>query len=146
MFWGWSMIRGVITEPITDGVTRIVKLTVICGIALSFGLYSQFLVDWLWQSPDRLASIIAGGEPSDKVNFLDSIFEKIWGYAEIWNTAASNNSNALGIPDLSIFHGLDHPHCWRAMTGYAAISLRTSQDCSCDSIGNWSNIYTSHNV
>ena len=49
MFWGWSMIRGVITEPVTDGVTRIVKLAVICAIALSVGFYSQFLVDWLWQ-------------------------------------------------------------------------------------------------
>lgn len=100
MFWGWSMIRGVISEPITDGITRIVKLAVICGIALSLGLYSQFLVDWLWQSPDRLASMIAGGEPKDKINFLDIIFEKIWAYAEIWNTAANNNANALGIPDL----------------------------------------------
>ena len=121
LFWGWSMIRGVISEPITDGVTRIVKLAVICGIALSFGLYSQFLVDWLWQSPDRLASMIAGGKPSDKVNFLDAIFEKIWGYAEIWNTAASNNSNALGIPDLGQFF-----MAWiirivgALMTGYAA--------------------------
>ena len=35
MFWGWSMIRGVITEPITDGITRIVTLTIICAIIFS---------------------------------------------------------------------------------------------------------------
>lgn len=121
MFWGWSMMRGVITEPVTDGITRIAKLTIICAIALSFGRYSQFLVNWLWESPDRLASIIAGSNTADKISFLDTIFEKIWGYAEIWDTAANNNANALGIPNLGQFI-----MAWlirivdALMTGYAA--------------------------
>lgn len=101
MFWGWSMIRGVITEPITDGITRIVKLTVICAIALTVGLYSQFLVDWLWQSPDSMGSIIAGGQQSDKVSFLDTIFDKLWVYSNKWEKAAEDNAYAFGIPDLS---------------------------------------------
>lgn len=100
MFWGWSMMRGVITEPVTDGITRIVKLTVICAIALSFGFYSQFLVDWLWQSPDRMASVIAGGEVNDKIHFLDSTFEKLWIYSNKWEQAAEDNAYAIGIPDI----------------------------------------------
>ena len=92
MFWGWSMIRGVITEPITDGITRIVKLTIICAIALTVGLYSQFLVDWLWQSPDSMASIIAGGNQSDKISFLDTIFEKLWVYSKKSEEAAEDNA------------------------------------------------------
>ena len=35
MLWGWSMMRGVIEEPITDGVTRIVRLSIIVAIAIS---------------------------------------------------------------------------------------------------------------
>ena len=100
MFWGWSMIRGVITEPITDGITRIVKLTIICAIALTVGLYSQFLVDWLWQSPDSMASIIAGGNQSDKISFLDTIFEKLWIYSKKWEQAAEDNAYSIGIPDI----------------------------------------------
>ena len=100
MFWGWSMIRGVITEPITDGITRIVKLTIICAIALTVGLYSQFLVDWLWQSPDSMASIIAGGNQSDKISFLDTIFEKLWVYSKKWEQAAEDNAYSIGIPDI----------------------------------------------
>ena len=121
MFWGWSMMRGVITEPGTDGITRIVKLGIICGIALSFGLYSQFLVDFLWQSPDRLATLISGATTIDKINFLDIIFKKIWAYSEIWNDAATKNANMMGIPDLGQWF-----MAWilrivgALMTGYAA--------------------------
>jgi type IV secretion system protein VirB6 len=121
MFWGWSMIRGVISEPITDGITRIVKLTVICAIALSVGMYSQFLVDWLWQSPDSMASIIAGGQQSEKINFLDKIFEKLWIYSNKWEQAAEDNAYAIGIPDLACLI-----IAWLirladiALTGYAA--------------------------
>ena len=120
MFWGWSMIRGVISEPVTDGITRIVKLTVICAIALSFGIYSQFLVDWLWNSPDRLAGIIADNGASDKINFLDSIFGKLLAYSEIWSEAADQNSK-MGIPNLGMWF-----MAWiirivgALMTGYAA--------------------------
>ena len=120
MFWGWSMIRGVISEPITDGITRIVKLTVICAIALSFGIYSQFLVDWIWNSPDRVAGIIADNGASDKINFLDSVFGKLWAYSEIWSEAADQNSK-MGIPNLGMWF-----MAWiirivgALMTGYAA--------------------------
>lgn len=78
-------------------------------------------MNWLWESPDRLASIIAGSNTADKISFLDTIFEKIWGYAEIWDTAANNNANALGIPNLGQFI-----MAWlirivdALMTGYAA--------------------------
>lgn len=120
MFWGWSMIRGVISEPITDGITRIVKLTVICAIALSFGLYSQFLVEWIWNSPDRLAGIIADNGASDKINFLDSIFRKIWAYSEIWSDAADRNSK-MGIPNLGMwFMAWTIRIVGALMTGYAA--------------------------
>ena len=122
MFWGWSMIRGVITEPITDGITRIVKLAIICGIALSFGLYSQFFVDFLWLSPDRLASLISGATTVDKINFLDIVFDKIWAYAEIWTDASKKNASAVGgIPELGQwFMSWILRILGALMTGYAA--------------------------
>jgi type IV secretion system protein VirB6 len=115
------MIRGVITEPITDGITRIVKLTVICGIALSVGYYSQFLVDWLWQSPDALASTIAGGHQSDKISFLDTTFEKLWTYSKKWEQAADDNAYSIGIPDIPCMIVSWVIQCAAVLlTGYAA--------------------------
>ncbi|NCU67972.1 conjugal transfer protein (plasmid) [Acidovorax sp. 210-6] len=120
MFWGWSMIRGVITEPVTDGIHRIVKLTVVCAIALSLGYYSQFLVDWLWQSPDRMAAIIAGGQVNDKIHFLDVIFGMLWHYSDLWREAADKNTH-MGIPDISLTI-MSWVICIAAilLTGYAA--------------------------
>lgn len=121
MFWGWSMIRGVITEPVTDGVTRMVKLAIILGIALSAGNYAGFFVDFLWNSPDAMASIVAGNKTADKISFLDTLFTKAWRYSEIWQEAAERNKSAVGIPNLGMFL-----MCWiirivgALMTGYAA--------------------------
>jgi type IV secretion system protein VirB6 len=72
MLWGWSMMRGVISEPITDGIGRIVRLSVITGIALSVGRYNTYLADMLWNSPDALASYVASGysDSNSNVQFL----------------------------------------------------------------------------
>lgn len=121
MFWGWSMIRGVITEPVTDGITRMVKLAIIVGIALSAGLYASFFVDFLWSSPDAMAAVVAGNKTADKISFLDTLFNKAWRYSEIWQEAAERNKSAIGIPNLGMFI-----MCWiirivgALMTGYAA--------------------------
>ncbi|MBK6388047.1 MAG: type IV secretion system protein [Rhodoferax sp.] len=61
VLWGWSMMRGVINEPMTDGASRIVRLSLIVGIALTVGRYNTFLSDMLWNSPDVLAGYIASG-------------------------------------------------------------------------------------
>ena len=50
MLWGWVMIRGMITEPVTDGINRIVRLSLITGVALSVGRYNtyQYLRQSAW--------------------------------------------------------------------------------------------------
>ncbi|MBS1943316.1 MAG: type IV secretion system protein [Bacteroidetes bacterium] len=100
MFWGWSMMRGVITEPITDGITRLVKLAIIVGIALSTGRYASYIVDFLWNAPDAMASVVAGAKSEDKVSFLDTLFEKMWAYSTEWEKAADQNKSVVGIPNL----------------------------------------------
>lgn len=86
MLWGWSMMRGMINEPITDGVTRIVRLAVIIGLATNVGLYSGYVSDFLWNSPDALASLVASGN-SDSVtnaNFLDTLFGKMYDFGKAY--------------------------------------------------------------
>lgn len=121
MFWGWSMMRGVITEPVTDGVTRMVKLAIIMGIALSAGRYASFMVDFLWNAPDAMASVVAGSKSEDKVSFLDALFEKMWVYSTEWEKAADENKSAVGIPNLGqLFMAWLIRIVAALMTGYAA--------------------------
>lgn len=106
MLWGWSMMRGVISEPITDGVTRIVRLSVITGIALSVGRYNTYLSDWLWQTPDALAALVAsgGGSSTGNAQFLDQLMAKIYDLGRLyWDTAfASTAGSWISIPNFGL--------------------------------------------
>lgn len=124
-FWGWAMMRGMIDEPITDGATRVVRLTVICGIALMAGNYATYIADFLWQTPDAIAAIIAGpfANATSNANFLDTTLSNYYDMYDAMATKASTNST-LGIPDLSMLCS-----AWlvliggMVMTAYAAFLL-----------------------
>lgn len=75
MFWGWSMMRGVIQEPVTDAMNRFVRLSIIWGLSTSLGLYQTYIVDFLWNTPDALASVITGNPPTaNNGEYLDKLF------------------------------------------------------------------------
>ena len=123
--WGWSMMRGVISEPITDGLARILRLTFIVTLALQIGYYNSFLADFLWNSPDAMASVIASGGGTSagtgaaNAAYLDELYTRIYKIAEKFYTWAYANNKWL--PDfgamaaywLLVIIGL-------ASTGYAA--------------------------
>ena len=79
MLWGWAMIRGMISEPVTDGINRIVRLSLITGVALSVGRYNEYLSDFLWNTPDSLWSQIydIGDAFWQKASILSGIFQSI---------------------------------------------------------------------
>jgi type IV secretion system protein VirB6 len=80
VLWGWSMMRGMIQEPIMDGATRMAKLAVIVGMALSIGNYSGYISDFLWNSPDQLAAYVASGQSggTGNVQFLDTLMSQMY--------------------------------------------------------------------
>jgi type IV secretion system protein VirB6 len=102
--WGWSMMRGVISEPITDGVTRIVRLAVITGIALSVTRYGGFIADMLWNSPEALAAHIASGSSNSGSNmqFLDGLMSKIYDLGDAYWQKANASQGMLPLPDLGM--------------------------------------------
>ncbi len=104
MFWGWSMIRGIISEPVTDGLQRILRLTVIVAIALNIGRYNQYCTDFLWNAPDAMAAVVASGnsDPVQNSQFLDTFMSKIWDIYAAFSQHASANpwSTTLHIPDM----------------------------------------------
>ncbi|MDP2027521.1 type IV secretion system protein [Sulfuriferula sp.] len=129
ILWGWSMARGVISEPVTDGVGRILRLTVITAIALNLGRYNTYLGDFLWNSPDALASVVTGGAatPLSSIQFLDQLLSKMFDYGTAYYDAAWADSS-FGIPDLGKLVGA--VFIWLAgvaVTGYGAFLYALSK-------------------
>lgn len=123
MFWGWSMFRGVISEPILDGFTRIVRLSVIFALATSIGYYSGYVSDWLWASPDAIASVITGGDVNSNSSFLDKCWSKLYDFGDVFYQYSIANST-LGIPAPSYFiFALAIWGIGLAVTGYCAFLL-----------------------
>jgi type IV secretion system protein VirB6 len=72
MIWGYLQLTGRIQEPFTDGVKRIVTLTVVFGVALHLWLYNTVLVDTFYNAPTEFAAAVVGA--SDPVQTIDAIW------------------------------------------------------------------------
>lgn len=104
ILWGWSTMRGVISEPVTDGVVRIVRLALIVGIALNVGRYNSYLSDMLWSSPEALAGYLASGYSNSSTNtqYLDQLFSQIYDLGDAFWQKAHGASSAVGFPDMGL--------------------------------------------
>ena len=105
MLWGWSMMRGLISEPVMDGVNRIVRLSLITAAALNLGIYNAYLADLLWNSPDALASAVASGNSNRMSNaqFLDQLMSQMYGLGDAyWKAAFAKLSSTLPVPDFGM--------------------------------------------
>lgn len=89
IIYGISMMRGLIEEPITDFVMRVVRIGLIMGFGLSLGIYNGEVVGFLWNSPDALANLIVGSTSgTSNMTFLDNLMtsfyelgQKYWTYS-----------------------------------------------------------------
>ncbi len=104
MLWGWAMMRGMITEPVTDGINRIVRLSLIVGMALNIGRYNGYISDFLWNTPDAMAGYIASGYSNGNTNvqYLDSLMSQMYDLGDMFWTKANSTSGTLGIPDIGL--------------------------------------------
>lgn len=124
VFWGLSIMRGAINEPITDGAGRIVRLAVITGIALEGGRYNTYISSWLFNSPDAMAAYVAGGgfAPASNVQFLDSLMGNMFDFgASYADKSAAKPGLMPDIPLLIMAYAI-----WASgiiLTGYGAFLL-----------------------
>lgn len=80
VIWGWSMLRGHIQEPVTDGLGRLTRLSMIVSVALSVGYYNSLLATWISSTPDFLAGLGTsggGGTSSTLVQYADQVAEQL---------------------------------------------------------------------
>jgi len=102
ILWGFAMMRGMINEPLTDGVMRIVRLAIVTSFATNVGLYNGYVADFLWNSPDALASLIASGHSDSmtNANFLDTLFGKMYDFGKAFQEKAYASPGLL--PDFGL--------------------------------------------
>ena len=95
ILWGWSMMRGIITEPITDMMHRVLKLTTITALSTNAALYTTDVVGFLYNWPTALAGVVSGGPATSSTALLDQtlgngldLFQQIWEQASLANLGA----------------------------------------------------------
>lgn len=97
VLWGFAMIRGMIDEPVTDGLFRMLKLSLIVGFALQIGVYGQWIVDTCINTPEVLASKMSLGHAVSAGSVGqtgDALVNKVLDTAkEIWSQAGIMNGN-----------------------------------------------------
>ena len=75
MIWGYLQLTGRIEEPLTTGLTRIVRLCVVMGVGLHLWLYNDVIVDTFYRAPAQLAAAVVGA--SDPVTTIDAIWDQM---------------------------------------------------------------------
>jgi len=61
LLWGLAHWRGLINEPLSDGVARLFRVVLIGAIALGAGVYGARIASFLYNSPAQLAAVVVGG-------------------------------------------------------------------------------------
>lgn len=126
--WGWSMMRGLVNEPIGDGVGRMVRLSIITAVALKIGIYNSYLSNFLFESPDALASLISSNTYSTagSGNYLDSLLTQMVNFGQKFIDQGYKNDSF--IPDYGmIMVGYAVQGAGLIASGYAAFLLALSK-------------------
>lgn len=80
--WGYMMMLGKTTEPLQDGVFRIIRIGFIITLGLTVGTYTDLVVDVLAHGPETIAAVITGTPTGTSAATLDSLFTKVFEVSE----------------------------------------------------------------
>lgn len=61
ILWGLALWRGLINEPLSDGIARVFRIVLIGTIALGAGVYGPRIASFLYNTPGQLATTVSGG-------------------------------------------------------------------------------------
>lgn len=68
IFWGLGLASGKITEPFTDGMTRVIRMSLIVSLALSAGIYQSEISNFFLNVPQSVAAELIGASGSADTN------------------------------------------------------------------------------
>jgi len=75
VLWGLAFWRGLINEPLSDGVARLFRVVLIGTVALGAGIYGARIASFLYNTPAQLASVVMGGAVAPE-NVMDASISK----------------------------------------------------------------------
>lgn len=119
VMWGYSLMRGMVDEPLRDGAFRIVRAAAIIGL-IKLANYNAFIAQFFLTVPDQVAAIISGETTLNSRHFLDNLWSQQQAFGEaFWQKGASEGISGIGLELIAIL-------LWAAgllATGGAAILL-----------------------
>ena len=74
--WGYLMMFGKVSEPLQEGVFRILRIGFIMTLGLTVGTYMGIVVDVLAHGPEKVAAVITGSN-GGAAAILDSLFSRV---------------------------------------------------------------------
>lgn len=94
--WGYMMMFGKASEPLQDGVFRILRIGFIMALGLTVGTYMDIVVDVLAHGPEKIASVVTGapGGATGAATILDTLFLRVFDVADqAWDKAGVMTGN-----------------------------------------------------
>lgn len=117
--WGYSLMRGMVQEPLQDGAFRILRLAIIIGL-IDLGNYNAYVAEFFLTAPDQVAAIISGQQALNGVHFLDSLWSQQQAFGDaFWQKGAAAGISGIGLQIVALL-------VWAAgllATGGAAVLL-----------------------
>lgn len=92
--WGYMMMFGKVSEPLQEGVFRILRIGFIMTLGLTVGTYMDVVVDVLAHGPEKIASVITGTPADSMASIMDTLFSRVFEIADrAWDKAGVMNGN-----------------------------------------------------
>lgn len=92
MLYGWSMMTGLVKEPVTEGTARILKATFIVSFATNSALYAGDVASFLYEWPSELAGVLSGTNANNTTQLVDNILGSGLDLSgQAWETASFAN-------------------------------------------------------
>lgn len=93
VMWGYLLMFGKISEPVSDGVFRIIRIGTIFSLGLTIGTYNDVIVNFFQNGPEYIASQVTGNN-GNIAQTLDLLFVKVFLIAEsAWKQGGIYNGN-----------------------------------------------------
>lgn len=85
--WGYMLMFGKASEPLQEGVFRILRIGFIMTLGLSVGTYMDVIVNVLADGPGQIAAVVTGSN-GGVATILDQLFTRVLGLADqAWDKA-----------------------------------------------------------
>ncbi|WP_299205388.1 type IV secretion system protein [uncultured Amphritea sp.] len=92
--WGYLMMLGKVSEPLQEGLFRIIRIGFIMTLGLTVGTYMDVIVNVLSNGPEEIATVITGSPADNSAVILDNLLNRVFSIGnDAWNKAGVMSGN-----------------------------------------------------